>query len=94
MFFTPNQRFIGPVDIVYSICDNQNFCVSGTVHILVVDHMLIRARVYLEGALMENGDARSSTNRPLMRDNLRVSPYTGLNYIPVRDPYSYAKHLW
>ena len=90
LFFTPNQRFIGPVDIVYSICDNQNFCVSGTAHILVVDHMLIRARVYLEGALMENGDARSSTNRPLMRDNLRVSPHTGLNYIPVRDPYSYA----
>ncbi|MBK6365593.1 MAG: Ig-like domain-containing protein [Saprospiraceae bacterium] len=90
LFFTPNPRFIGPVDIVYTICDNQNFCISATVHILVVDHMLIRSRVYLEGALLENGDARSSTSRPLMRDNLRVSPYTGLNYIPVRDPYSFA----
>ncbi|MBK6564042.1 MAG: hypothetical protein IPG18_02355 [Saprospiraceae bacterium] len=74
MFFTPNPQFTGPVDIIYTICDNQNFCVKATAHILVLDNLKLRIRAYLEGALMENGDARASDNRPLMRDDLRVNP--------------------
>jgi uncharacterized protein YjdB len=89
LFFTPNPQFTGPVDIIYTICDNQNFCVKATAHILVLDNLKLRVRAYLEGALMENGDARASDNRPLMRDDLRVGPVTGLNCIPSKDPYSY-----
>ncbi|MBK7524717.1 MAG: hypothetical protein IPI53_11330 [Saprospiraceae bacterium] len=63
-------------------------CKSNGTH-LVLDNLKLRIRAYLEGALMENGDARASDNRPLMRDDLRVSPITGLNYIPSKDPYSY-----
>lgn len=44
-------------------------------------------RVYLEGALINNGNATSQDGRPLMRDNLRVSPFNGLNYLPATDPY-------
>ncbi|MBK6365587.1 MAG: hypothetical protein IPF52_19745 [Saprospiraceae bacterium] len=84
LFFTSNPDFTGPVDIVYTICDNETFCVSATVHILVLDNLKLRIRAYLEGALMENGDARAADNRPLMRDNLRVNPVTGLSYIPQR----------
>ncbi|MBK9042687.1 MAG: hypothetical protein IPN97_05685 [Saprospiraceae bacterium] len=89
LFFTSNPDFTGPVDIVYTICDNETFCVSATVHILVLDNLKLRIRAYLEGALMENGDARAADNRPLMRDNLRVNPVTGQNHIPVRDPHFY-----
>ena len=49
--------------------------------------LCLNARAYLEGALMDNGGATASGGRPLMRDNLRVSPFTGQNYIPVKDPY-------
>lgn len=44
-------------------------------------------RVYLEGALINNGNAISQDGRPLMRDNLRFSPFNGLNYLPASDPY-------
>ncbi len=50
----------------------------------------VKARVYLEGALMNNGNAVSSTGRPLMRDNLRQSPFTNTSYIPLNDPYKFA----
>jgi hypothetical protein len=36
---------------------------------------------------MNNSNSLSSDGRPLMRDNLRVSPFTGANYIPKSDPY-------
>ncbi len=49
----------------------------------------VKLRVYLEGSLMNNGNAVASDGRPLMRDDLRNSPHTGLNYIPVRDPYEF-----
>jgi hypothetical protein len=52
--------------------------------------MTLQLRVYLEGALIDNGGQKASDNRPLMRDNLRNSPFNGVNYIPVKDPYSFA----
>jgi uncharacterized protein YjdB len=88
LFFTPNVTFSGPVDIVYTICDEYNFCVNATAHILVLDNMRLRIRAYLEGAIMENGEVKSSDNRPLMRDNLRINSFTGQNYLPVVDPYT------
>jgi hypothetical protein len=47
----------------------------------------LNLRAYLEGALQNNGGATAADGRPLMRDNLRNSPFTGLNYIPSNDPY-------
>lgn len=47
----------------------------------------LSVRVYLEGALLNNGNATSQDGRPLMRDNLRVSPFNSLNYLPSTDPY-------
>lgn len=63
---------------------------STTAHILVVEPLTLRIRVYLEAALSNNNNATSSTGRPLMRDNLRVNPYTAANNIPVKDPYTIA----
>jgi len=36
---------------------------------------------------MNAGNTFSSDGRKLMRDNLRVSPFNGKNYIPLTDPY-------
>ncbi|MFZ1703296.1 MAG: Ig-like domain-containing protein [Saprospiraceae bacterium] len=88
LFFTPSPTFSGPVDIPYTICSPGNYCVMATAHILVLENLKMRIRAYLEGALMENSNQRGSDNRPLMRDDLRMSPYTGTNYIPTTDPYS------
>ena len=49
----------------------------------------LNAKVYLEGALLDNGNVYSSTGRPLMRDHLRLSPFSGKNYIPRLDPYKF-----
>ncbi|MBK9735220.1 MAG: hypothetical protein IPO92_09740 [Saprospiraceae bacterium] len=46
----------------------------------------LKIRVYLEGALLNN-TGETADGRLLMRDNLRVSPFNGNNYIPVNDPY-------
>ena len=88
LHFEASPTFTGPFDIVYTICDSVSFCVSATTHILVVDNMKLRIRAYLEGALMENKDAVSSTGRPLMRDDLRNNKFTNSNLIPSIDPYS------
>jgi hypothetical protein len=92
MVFTPAANFSGPLDIVYTVCDNHadQACASATAHILVVEPLTLRVRVYLEAALSNNNNETSSTGRPLMRDNLRVNPFTGANNIPVRDPYAFA----
>jgi hypothetical protein len=45
--------------------------------------------MYLEASLINNGNAQSSSGRPLMRDNLRSNPFTGLVSIPSNDPYYY-----
>jgi|GEM_PF-2551747 len=49
--------------------------------------LCLQIRVYLEGSLINNGGQVSSDGRPLMRDDLRHSPFTGQNYIPKEDPY-------
>ncbi|MBK7008866.1 MAG: Ig-like domain-containing protein [Saprospiraceae bacterium] len=92
LVFTPAPSFSGPLDIVYTVCDNkaEQACASATAHILVVEPLTLRIRVYLEAALSNNNNATSSTGRPLMRDNLRVNPYTAANNIPVKDPYTIA----
>ena len=51
--------------------------------------LVVNVRVYLQGALMGNGNETGTThNRPLMRDDLRVSPFNSVRYIPDSDPYS------
>ncbi|MBS1643537.1 MAG: hypothetical protein JST36_00730 [Bacteroidetes bacterium] len=52
--------------------------------------LCVNVRAYIEGALYNNGNAVAGDGRPLMRDNLRQSPYTGQNFIPVKDPYEFA----
>ena len=48
----------------------------------------IKLRVYLQGSIMGNDGAIGSThNRPLMRDNLRYSPFDSQRYIPNTSPY-------
>lgn len=91
LYFTPNVEYFGPVDIVYEISDNHSINLayaSATAHILVLNNLKLKLRVYLEGALLENNNAISSSNKPLMRDNIRKNPFNGKNYIPLNDPYS------
>jgi hypothetical protein len=90
--FTPNPGFSGPTSFVYTICDNnaQAACAQATVYLLVVKAWPVYVRIYLEGALINNGNAKSLDNRPLMRDNLRMSPFTGQTLIPTQDPYTFA----
>lgn len=47
----------------------------------------LKIRVYLQGALMKSGVFYSASGKKLMRDNLRVNPFDGKNYIPTSDPY-------
>ncbi len=57
-----------------------------------VEPFRIKLRLYLGGAVVYNGDEIGSTHtRPLMRDNLRMSPYTSQNYIPLSDPYQFEQ---
>jgi hypothetical protein len=90
--FTPDNGFSGVTSFVYTVCNNNitSKCDSATVYLYVSDDLSFRIRVYLEGSLMKNGQLRGTHGRPLMRDNLRVSPYTGSNHIPSKDPYKYV----
>ncbi len=90
--FIPDPGFSGPTSFIYTICDDnvQSACAKATVNILVLKDLQLQIRVYLEGALYKNSNAKSADNRPLMRDNLRVSPFSGQNFIPLSDPYSFA----
>lgn len=49
----------------------------------------IAIKVYLEGAVLNNGGQLSATGKPLMRDNLRKNPFTNDFSLPARDPYYY-----
>jgi len=50
--------------------------------------LAINVRVYLQGPLINNNnEVGTSHSRPLMRDNLRVSPFNDKRYIPDNDPY-------
>lgn len=89
--FTPADNFTGPIEFVYQTIDGNISpdTAYATLHILVVPDLRIRVRVYLEGALMNNAN-QTADGRPLMRDNLRVSPFNTQNYIPTTDPYRQA----
>jgi hypothetical protein len=95
-YFTPSVDFSGSVNIVYTLYDNdaEPSCTNATSHLIIFDDIFVNLRVYLQGALMQNGGATSAVGQPLMRDDLRVSPFTGLNYIPLIDPYSFAVDPW
>jgi len=90
--FTPADGFFGYTEIVYTVCDDnvEVECTDATLHLLVFDDLKLNLKVYLEGALMNNGNEISSDGWPLMRDDLRVNPYDGNNYIPLEDPYTFA----
>lgn len=88
--FTPVDGFTGPVEFIYETIDDNATpdTAYATLHILVVPDLAIRVRAYLEGALMNSSG--TADGRPLMRDNLRVSPFTASRYIPNKDPYKYS----
>ncbi|MDF1694810.1 MAG: Ig-like domain-containing protein [Saprospiraceae bacterium] len=95
--FTPNSSFSGATEIIYTICDNaiSTSCTNATLHILVFPDISLKLRVYLEGALMENqGRTSTESGHPLMRDDLRVSPFTGQNFIPDTDPYTFSNDVY
>ncbi len=88
--FEPSETFFGPVDFPYTTCDDNATvaCADATLHILVVRDLTIKVRVYLEGALLNNGGEIGTTHtRQLMRDDLRESGFTAARYIPDTDPY-------
>ena len=72
--------------VVSDVCSNSNTCIQ---NILVENTGGLSVRVYLEGALI-NTTAQSSLPpvKPLMRADLRMSPFTGLDYIPDTEPYT------
>ncbi|MBS1629018.1 MAG: hypothetical protein JST27_03075, partial [Bacteroidetes bacterium] len=77
--------------ISYQLYDNAG--VASTPKVITMNFtavLCINVRAYLEGALVNNGSATATDGRPLMRDNLRNSPYNGTNVIPVNDPYETA----
>jgi hypothetical protein len=90
MQFNAAAGFSGPAEIIYEICDQNTdiACAKATVHLIVAPDFSLQIRMYLEGALIRNGNQNGSDGRPLMRDELRNSPFTGLNSIPVIDPYN------
>ncbi len=94
--FTPEDSFSGALEIIYTICDDNVdiACTDATLHIQVFDDLSLQLRVYLEGSLIQNNDEISEDGRPLMRDGLRKSPFTGLNHIPLNDPYTYKAELF
>ena len=91
LVFTPAAGFAGYTEVTYTVCDDNatQACTDATVHILVFDDLRLQVKVYLEGALIENGNARSTSNTPLMRADLKNNPLTGENHIPMMDPYTF-----
>ena len=87
--FLPNETFYGPVEFDYTICDDNESqaCAKATLHILVLRDVYVQVRVYLQGALLNNGNEIGTHSRPLMRDDLRESSLTGERYIPDSEPY-------
>ncbi|MFT4534840.1 MAG: hypothetical protein ACJA1A_001858 [Saprospiraceae bacterium] len=91
--FVPEETFYGPVDFPYVTCDDNGTqaCANATLHLLVVRDLYVQVRVYLQGAFINNENAIGSHTRPLMRDDLRESSFTGSRYIPDTEPYSTYK---
>jgi len=91
--YTPTTGYTGPDKFTYTKCDNgiPQACDVATVYLTVFPPTLcLQLRVYLEGALTNNASATAPDGRPLMRDDLRASPFTSANYLPSTDPYSTA----
>jgi len=88
--FTPALGFTGPLEFVYEVCDDYspNYCILATLHIFVLPDLMVNIRAYLEGSLMNNGNIIAG-GRPMMRDNLRMSPFNGSRYIPNSSPYKF-----
>jgi uncharacterized protein YjdB len=88
--FVPDETFYGPVDFPYVTCDDNasQACANATLHLLVVRDLYVQVRVYLQGSFINNGNETGSHTRPLMRDDLRESSFTGSRYIPDTEPYS------
>ena len=77
-----NYFMLGSPNSIYD-CHNEESCDSSE-----EGELEVVLRVYLEGALLNNGnETGESHGRPLMRDDLRVSPFNGQRYIPNVDPY-------
>lgn len=91
--FVPEETFYGPVEFPYETCDDNisQACANATLHLLVVRDLYIQVRVYLQGAFINNDNEIGSHTRPLMRDDLRESSFTGARYIPDTEPYSSYK---
>ncbi len=92
--FTPVDGFYGPVEFTYQTIDDNASpdTAYATLHILVMQDLTLKVRVYLEGSLLNNANALAD-GRPLMRDNLRSSIFpgqSGVRYIPNADPYQTA----
>lgn len=88
--FEPAETFFGPVDFPYTTTDDNASpaTADATLHLLVIRDLTIRVRVYLEGSLLNHGGEVGTTHtRPLMRDDLRESPFTASRYLPNVDPY-------
>jgi uncharacterized protein YjdB len=87
--FDPAEWFYGPVEFIYTSCDTAGACADATLHLLIVPDLTVKIRVYLEGSLMENASATATDGRPMMRDNLRLNPFTGRRFIPNSDPFRF-----
>lgn len=93
--FTPVAKYNGIVSYTYKVCDDNVLnaqCANATITFAVMTTIALKVRVYLEGSLM-NSSGIASDGRPLMRDNLRVSPFNSKRIIPLKDPYQYAVNV-
>ena len=80
----------GPSPVTYEIEAKEVNASSAIVTMEYVDCIQLNLRVYLEASLVNNG-GENGANGPLMRDNLRSSPYAdvlGTNCIPINEPYN------
>lgn len=78
----------GELSLQVQFTNNQDQLIAVVNETLQKLNTTLNIRIYLENALTNNGNQTDSQGRPLMRDDLRLSPYTGLNYIPSEDPYT------
>jgi len=92
--FNPNLVTLDPIDganittsFGYQVYDNANVpSVVKSINLgFLQNSVTLRLRVLLEGATLGNIAPFLTT----MRDNLRNSPFTSLNYIPTTDPYTH-----
>ncbi|MEO6498614.1 MAG: MBG domain-containing protein [Chitinophagaceae bacterium] len=83
----PDFELSGTSVISFKATDNagKESLNSGTATMNFDSYVSLQVKVLLEGATIGNGTGFEST----MRDNLRNSPFTGANYIPSKDPYTF-----